>query len=102
MALLLDTARALFTSLKRRAEELAATTLLEEALRVINRFAEPHWRSSSISELPDMICELARDRDDFKKMSIAYREDLANAEDRIRELEARLSERAQKERGNVA
>lgn len=91
VGLFLDTARAVITSLKERANELAATTLLEETLRVINGFAEPHWRASSISEIPDMIRELARDRDDFKRMSIAYREDLANAEEKIRKLDAALN-----------
>ena len=85
-----DTARAVITSLKERGNQLAATALLEEALRVMNSFAAPHWRASSISELPEMIRELARDRDDFKTMSIAYREDLANAEDRVRELQKEL------------
>jgi hypothetical protein len=90
VGLLLATARAVITSLKEHANELAATALLEETLRVINVYAEPHWRGHSISELPDMIHELARDRDDFKKMSIAYREDLATAEKRVKDLETLL------------
>lgn len=90
MGLFLDTARAVITSLKERANQLAATALLEEALRVINSVAAPHWRASSISELPEMIRELARDRDDFKTMSIAYRKQLADVEDKLRELEDEL------------
>jgi len=90
VGLLIDTTRAVITSLRERANELAATTLLEEALRAINKHAAPHWRASSISELPDMIHELGRDRDDFKTISIAYREELATAEERIRALESRI------------
>lgn len=92
MRLLLATARAVIVSLKKRSNELAASALLEEARCIINEYVGPHWRAHAISELPDMIHELARDRDDFKKMSIAYREDLAKAELRVKELEALLRE----------
>ena len=91
MSLILATARAVITSLKKRTNELAATALLEEAVRAINGYAGSHWRAHSISELPDMIHELARDREDFKKMSIAYRESLAKAEMRLREQDALLN-----------
>lgn len=90
MRLFHDTVRAIVTSLKERADELTAIQLLEKTLSVINSYAEPHWRGGLIYELPEMIHELARDRDDFKKMSIAYREDLAKTERRIRELELNL------------
>lgn len=87
MGLLLDTVRAVITSLKERANELAATALLEEALRTLNSVAADHWKGSSISEVPEMIRELARDRDDFKVMANAYREDLTRAEEKLRALE---------------
>ncbi len=76
------------TLVRRKADELAAAALLHEALRVLNQCELPHWRTSNISEVPEMIRELARDRDDFKKMSIAYREQLAAAENEIRALAA--------------
>lgn len=84
MGILVDTARAAITSLKRRANELAATALLEEALRVLRSVAAPHWRGDSIADVPEMIRELAQDRDDFRKMAAAYREDLTKAEATIR------------------
>ena len=90
MGLLFDTARAVIASLKERSNELTATMLLEETLRVINGHAEPHWHASSASELPSMISELARDRDDFRMMAASYREELAVAEARVRELELAL------------
>lgn len=90
MGLFLDTARAVVTLLKERANEVAATALLRDSLRAINAVAAPHWKGSSLSELPDMIRELARDRDDFKTMATAYREELANAERRVKELEIAL------------
>lgn len=86
MSLLLDTAIAVIASLKRRGEELAASALLQEALRALNSVAAEHWKGGSISEVPEMIRELARDRDDFKTMSIAYREQLSEVEKRLREL----------------
>lgn len=91
VGLLIDTASAALTILRRKADELAATTLLEESLRLLNAFSAPHWRASGVAEVPEMIRELARDRDDFKAMSIAYRERLADAEDEIRELRAALT-----------
>jgi hypothetical protein len=84
VGLLLDTATAVIASLKRRGEELAASALLHEALRTLNSVAAEHWKGGSISEVPEMIRELARDRDDFKAMADAYREDLARAEVELR------------------
>lgn len=90
VGLFLDTARTVLSSLRERSEEVRATALLKKALRVMNTYAEAHWHGNSVEELPGMIHELARDRDDFRKMSIAYREDLANAEARVRSLESSL------------
>lgn len=84
MGLLLDTVTAVIASLKRRGEELAASALLQEGLRTLNSVAAEHWKGGSISEVPEMIRELARDRDDFKAMAAAYREDLAAAESELR------------------
>ena len=80
MGLFLDTFTAVVTSLKRRSEELAATALLQEALRTLNSVAADHWKGGSLSEVPEMIRELARDRDDFRMMAAAYREELAKLE----------------------
>lgn len=80
MGLLLDTATAVIASLKRRGEQLAASALLQETLRTLNSVAAEHWKGGSISEVPEMIRELARDRDDFKAMAEAYRESLAKLE----------------------
>jgi hypothetical protein len=88
---LIDIATAVTFILKQKTDELTAVTLLEESLRLLNAFSDPHWRASNIAEVPTMIRELARDRDDFKSMSIAYREKLANAEDEIRKLRAVLA-----------
>lgn len=88
--LLLDTFQAVVSSLQRRASEVTATALLEETRRVLNGVAAEHWRASSIAELPEMVRELARDRDDFKSMSIAYRDELTKAEARVKKLELAL------------
>lgn len=85
MGLLLDTVTAAINSLKRRGEELAASALLQEALRTLNSVAAEHWNGYSISEVPEMIRELARDRDDFKALATEYRERLAKLEAQVRE-----------------
>lgn len=85
MGLLLDTATAVINSLKRRGEELAATALLQETLRALNSVAADHWKGTSISEIPEMVRELARDRDDFKALATDYRERLSKLESEVRE-----------------
>lgn len=93
MRILLSTVRALVKNLKERTGEVAAAALLEEALTALNAASSPHWWSGkSIAEVPEMIRELARDRDDFKTMASAYRDDLAAAEGRIRLLERELAQ----------
>lgn len=65
-------------------EELAAVSLLEEAVETLNEASAPHWHDKSIAAVPDMIRELARDRDDYRAMAESYRE-------RLRQLEAELA-----------
>lgn len=92
MGLLVDTARAAITSLKRRANDLAATALLEQALRELRAVAGEHWRVDGLADVPEMIQELARDREDFRKMAAAYREDLARVESELRTYRLRYAD----------
>lgn len=62
---------------------LAAASLLQEALEALTRAKAAHWGGSSIADVPEMIQELARDRDDYKRMAEDYRTQLADAEERV-------------------
>ena len=61
-------------------QDLAAASLLEEAVEALREVRASHWSSDGISAVPDMIRELARDRDDYRAMAESYREQLAEAE----------------------
>jgi hypothetical protein len=73
------------SALRSRLEDLAAASLLEEALEALTESAAPHWSGTTIADVPEMVRDLARDRDDYRRMAEAYRVDLARLE---RELEA--------------
>ena len=74
-------------------EGLAASSLLEESLEVLTDVAAPHWRGSTIAEVPEMILDLARGRDDYKQMAESYRAQLAETEAELADALSRLSAR---------
>jgi len=74
-------------------EDLAASSLLEEALEVLIVVAAPHWNGSTIADVPEMIQELARDRDEYKRMAESYRAQLAETEAELSDALERLAVR---------
>lgn len=79
---------------------LAATSLLQEAFETLTRVKAAHWCGSSIADVPEMIQELARDRDDYKRMAESYRVDLAKAEAKIQDWRSPANGSWQYERGS--
>lgn len=74
-------------------EDLAASSLLEEALEALTVAAAPHWNGSTIADVPEMILDLARDRDDYKQMAESYRAQLAETEAELADALSRLAVR---------
>lgn len=82
-------------------EDLTAASLLEEAFEALCEARAAHWADDDIAAVPDMIRELARDRDDYKLMAEAYRQDLAKAEaelTRLHNLSCRWRHEAEEKR----
>ncbi len=75
--------RAVIARAKAGLEDLAAASLLEEASEVLEEVRAPHWSGEGIAAVPDMIRELARDRDDYRSMAESYRKQLADSEDEL-------------------
>ena len=75
-----STVAAVVSRLKYRFEDLAAASLLEETMEVLVVSAAPHWSGTTIADVPEMVKELARDRDDYKHMAESYRAQLAKVE----------------------
>ena len=80
MGMIRNALKAVITKARAGLEDLAAVSLLEEACEVLEEVRASHWGDSGIAAVPDMIRELARDRDDYRLMAESYREQLAAAE----------------------
>lgn len=78
---------AVVTRLRAGLQDLAAVSLLEEAAATLKEVRASHWSHEGIAAVPDMIRELARDRDDYKRMAESYRTQLAKVEAEVARLD---------------
>lgn len=85
MGLLRNTLVTAISTLRNRLDDLAAASLLEEALEVLSESSAPHWSGTSIADVPEMVRDLARDRDDYRRMAEDYRADLMRLERKLKE-----------------
>ncbi len=84
MSLFLKVFAATLDGLRERVEIVSHSVLLRETFALLNGVAAPHWMSSDLMDVPDMVRDLARDRDDYKRLSESYKHDLIRLEADLR------------------